>query len=118
MCFLPTRDTGWVVILLALASLALAAWRTRSIPRWPRGRSVLPLAVVAIVIVVSFEYPLVLRHTVGLDGGYTITETTGYVSETDGERHQSIRRPEPTWANPAARSVVQALCYYPYVNLD
>ena len=44
-----------------------------------------------VVILGSFDYPLALRHTVGPDGGYTIADTAGYVSETNGE----VRRFDP-----------------------
>jgi hypothetical protein len=89
--FAPTADTGWVVIPLALASLAVAARRARAIPWRPSGRGFLQLAVVAVVILGSFSYPLALRHTAGPDGGYTIADTAGYLSEINGEGHASIR---------------------------
>jgi hypothetical protein len=111
----PTRDTGWVVIVLAVASLALALWRGRGRARWRRSpgafrtaaersfaarqssaivRDGLQVGVVVIVILVSFNYPLALRHTVGPDGGYSIADTTGYVSETNGEERDSIHQAE------------------------
>ena len=111
----PTRDTGWVVIVLAVASVALAWWRTGRPARWRRSRNVAPtdvgrpfatsrssgtvrdvlqIGVVVIVILVSFNYPLSLRHTVGPDGGYAIADTTGYVSETNGEERDSIHQAE------------------------
>ena len=43
---------------------------------------------------------MAVRHTVGPDGGYTIADTAGYVSEINGEEHQSIRRADrnrPPW---------------------
>ena len=111
----PTRDTGWVVIALAVASVALAWRRTGRHARWRRSpdgyraaaerpfparqssaivRDGLQVAVVVIVILVSFNYPLALRHTVGPDGGYSIADTTGYVSETNGEERDSIHKAE------------------------
>jgi hypothetical protein len=57
-------------------------------------RDVLQIGVVVIVILVSFNYPLALRGTVGPDGGYTIADTTGYVSETNGEERASIHQAE------------------------
>jgi hypothetical protein len=90
----PARDTGWVVIALAVASLAVAAWRTPLQPHWPNIRGVAQIAIVAIVILVSFDVPLAIRHTVGPDGGYQIADTTGYVSETNGIERESIHQAE------------------------
>jgi hypothetical protein len=89
--FLPTLDTAWVMIPAALASLGVAARRSGAVLRRPEGRAVAQLVVVAVVILVSFNYPLALRHTVGPDGGYTIADTAGYLSEINGEAHYSIR---------------------------
>ena len=76
------------MIPLAVLSLALAARRTRGLARWTGGRGILALAVVALVVILgSFDYALAVRHTVGPDGGYTIADTAGYVSEIDGEVH-------------------------------
>ena len=100
--YFPARDTGWFVVVLALASLGLAAWRRRAWPRWHGGRAVVQLAVVAIVVLGSFDYPLAVRHTVGPDGGYTIADTAGYVSEINGEEQWSIRRADlnrPPWSD-------------------
>jgi hypothetical protein len=111
----PTHDTGWVVIVLAVASVALACWPTgrragwRNFPGAFRAaaerpsaarqssaivRDGLQVGVVVIVILVSFNYPLALRHTVGPDGGYSIADTTGYVSETNGEERDSVHQAE------------------------
>lgn len=111
----PTGDTGWVVIVLAVASVVLAWWHTgprtggRGSPGWFRTAAERPFAsrrspaivrdglqvgVVVVVILVSFNYPLTLRHTVGPDGGYSIADTTGYVSETNGEERDSIHQAE------------------------
>ena len=111
----PTGDTGWVLIVLAVASVVLAWWHTgprtggRASPGWFRTAAERPFAsrrspaivldglqvgVVVVVILVSFNYPLALRHTVGPDGGYSIADTTGYVSETNGEERDSIHQAE------------------------
>jgi hypothetical protein len=92
--FLPTADTWWVLIPAALASLGVFAGRTRPSLGWPGGRTVAQLAVVTVVILGSFSYPLALRHTVGPDGGYAIADTAGYLSTIDGEVHRSIRSSE------------------------
>ena len=44
------------------------------------------------VILGSFSYPFAQRHTVGPDGGYAIADAAGYLSEIDGEQHDSIRQ--------------------------
>ena len=111
----PTRDTSWVLIVLAVASVALACWHTGRPAAWRRSggaspaeterpfairrspgivRDAFQIGVVVIVILVSFNYPLGLRHTVGPDGGYAIADTTGYVSETNGEERDSIHQAE------------------------
>lgn len=111
----PASSTGWVVILLALASLALAWWRVR--PRWrsPTIVAVAQLALVAVVILASFDYPLTTRHTVGPVGGYEIADTTGYVSETDGEAQESIRQAD-RGHRPYANLVIQAWSTYAQHN--
>ena len=92
--FFPAHDTRWVLIPVALASVATAAlrWRKLSAPRWPNRRGLIQLGVVALVILVSFDYPLAHRGTVGPAGGWSIADTTGYVSETNGEARQGIRQ--------------------------
>lgn len=92
--FFPTSMTWWVLIPMALASLSVAAWRRGRAPRWPGRRGLIQLAVVVIVLLASFNYPLALRHTVGPAGGYYVDDTAGYVSETNGEARESIRRAE------------------------
>jgi hypothetical protein len=89
--FAPTADTGWVVIPLALVSIAVAARRRLPRARWVSGRGIVQLAVVVVVILGSFDFPLAVRHTVGPDGGYAIADTAGYLSEINGEVHHSIR---------------------------
>jgi hypothetical protein len=99
--FFPASDTGWVLILFALTSLAVAIWSAGwTAPRscrsvaWPSRRGAVQLAIVAIVMLVSLDFPLALRHTVGPEGGWAVADTAGYLSETNGEAHQSIRRAE------------------------
>lgn len=99
--FFAASETGWVLMLLALASLAIAGWRagwtapwSRRRVGWPSRRGVVQLAIVAIVMLASLSYPLALRHTVGPEGGWAVADTAGYLSETNGEAHQSIQRAE------------------------
>ena len=83
-------DTAWLVIVVAIASLGVAYGRHRDMPRRPAIANVAQVVVLIVVILASFNYPLALRHTVGPDGGYTIADTAGYVSETNGVARQSI----------------------------
>jgi hypothetical protein len=119
--FFSAHDTRWVLIPVALASLGLAAWRWRKLPapRWPNRRGVIQLAVVALVILISFDYPLAHRGTVGPAGGYTIADTAGYVSETNGEARQGIRQTRHDAAPFADLSVYAWASYaYGYQQLD
>ena len=117
--FFPTRDTGWLLILLPLASLAVAVRRTRRNWGWPSRRGVIQLVIVAIVMLASFNYPLALRHTVGPAGGWVVADTTGYVSEINGEAHESIRRAERNRAPFADLSLLYYSAYAAgYQQLD
>jgi hypothetical protein len=87
----PAADTGWVVIAFASASLALGLRRLRTI-RWPGTRDVVQVTVIAVVILGSFSYALAERHTVGPAGGYQVGDTSGYVSEINGEAHTPIHQ--------------------------
>jgi hypothetical protein len=90
--FFATSVTWWVLIPMALASLGVAAGRTGRAPRWASRRGLIQLAVVAIVLVASFDYPLADRHTVGPAGGYEVYDANAYVSETNGEAREGIHR--------------------------
>jgi hypothetical protein len=92
--FFPSSETWWVLIPLALASLGVAVRRRGRAPRWPGRRGLIQIAVVVIVVLGTFSYPLALRHTVGPAGGWAIADTTGYVSEINGEARQGIQRAE------------------------
>lgn len=94
--FFSAHETSWVVILAALASLAAAAWRWRNVPapRWPNRRGAIQVATVIFVVLATFSYPLAHRGTVGPAGGWAIADTTGYVSETNGEAREGIHRAE------------------------
>ncbi len=107
----PARDTAWLLIVVAVLSLALARWRAgarvsdrRALAssgdsfsldsRRALATGVAQVLVVVIVVLASFDYPLAAQHTVGPDGGYTIADTTGYVSETNGVERYSIHQAE------------------------
>jgi hypothetical protein len=89
----PSRDTWWVVILFAIGSLVLAGLRSGAVHR-PGVRTVLQVSVIGLVVVGSFDFALAERHTVGPAGGYQVGDTSGYVSEIDGEAHTSLRDAE------------------------
>ena len=90
----PAHDTYLLLPAAALLSIAVAARRRPPVRRMPSGRSVLQVATIVVVVFGSFAYPLVDRGTVGPIGGYQISDTSGYVSETNGEQHLSIREAE------------------------
>ena len=92
--FVPARDTAWLLLVAAALSIGVAARRRR--PRWrrPSRRDIAQVLIVLIVVLVSFDYPLAGRGTVGPVGGYQISDTSGYVSETNGEQQKSIRQAE------------------------
>lgn len=96
---------GWpLLIVMMVASLALAYWRgRRGSPLAPErsplkiglGDAAQLLALVAIVLV-SLNLPLAQRHSVGPVGGYRIADATGYVAESDGAERQSIHAVKDT----------------------
>jgi hypothetical protein len=87
----PAHDTGWMVIVLALASVVLAWWRRPTRWRAPSLLTVVQVAIVAIIVIASFDYPLAVRHTVG-PVGFVVGDAGGYVSETNGEERESIHQ--------------------------
>jgi hypothetical protein len=98
----PGSRSGWVLVVLPIASAGLA-WSRRG-PRmwWPGGAGALQLALVVVVIIGSFDYPLAVRDTVGPAGGYTIADT----DERGGAGVDSPRRGQPTsLRGPFARAV-------------
>jgi hypothetical protein len=88
----PARETSWAVIAAAIISVALGVWHRPPARRRPRGRTVLALVFLVVVVVGSFNYPLVIRGTVGPVGGFQVGDTGGYVAETDGFARYSIRQ--------------------------
>ncbi|MFZ1994349.1 MAG: hypothetical protein WAU75_09580 [Solirubrobacteraceae bacterium] len=88
--YYPASQTDWLIATVAVVSSAVAAWRRPAL-RLPSPRSALQGAVVAVVILGAFNYPLAGRHTVGPVGGYTVADTSGYVSEINGLEHDSLR---------------------------
>lgn len=102
----PGDKLAWLGLLpLCVASLALAAWRTR------RGQSPhhdtagrtdwLQLALVVLVVLVAASRPLGDLGSVGFIGGYQIADSDGYVAEIDGAMQVSIDTAQ-TYAEPLA----------------
>jgi hypothetical protein len=87
----PARQTSWLLMGVAALSVAIAAWRrpVRRLAPNPAGR--LQVAIILIVVLGAFDYPLAARHTVGPVGGYDVADTSGYVTETDGLARESVR---------------------------
>ncbi|MGI8714424.1 MAG: hypothetical protein ACR2NR_14870 [Solirubrobacteraceae bacterium] len=104
------RETDWLVVVVALASggVGLAGLGLRPLPS---ARTVLQLALVVLVVIASFDYPLAARHSVGPIGGYQIADTSGYVSEIASEQRYSIHQMDRIHA-PAADLAVLASSEY------
>jgi hypothetical protein len=108
--FYPASQTDWLIVLAAAVSLAVAAWRRRGLT-WPSARSALQVAMVVVVLLGAFNYPLAGRRTVGPVGGYQIGDTSGYVSETDGLMHDSLRNARQLKSSYSDLSVVALTNY-------
>jgi hypothetical protein len=100
--FWPTNDTYWVLIPLALASLALAAYRlTRSGKTLPWRerlplRDIAALVLIGIVVTGPINYVLHERHTVG-PAAYTYTDVDNYVALQDGAQTESLHTARINW---------------------
>lgn len=99
--FAPTNDTYWVLIPLALASLAAAAIRT-----WPSRRSdwrtrlgirdLGAIAVVVVAVAMPLNVTLHHHHTVG-PGAYYFTDVDNYVAVQDAARTVSLHQANQRW---------------------
>jgi hypothetical protein len=88
----PVRHTYWLVILVALASLAVAAWRTirtRSMFALP-VRELLQIVLIAVVVLGVPTSTLHARHTVG-PVALSVFDAAGYVAEIDAQQTRSIQ---------------------------
>lgn len=100
--FWPTNDTYWVLIPLALASLAVAGWRTARTRGAPRWRSRLPLMDLAAMVLVGLavagpvNYTLHERHTAG-PAIYTYTDGDNYVAVQDAAQTVSLHTADTRW---------------------
>lgn len=103
---IPAGKSAWLILLVAAASVAVAAVMARRAPSdsparapWRIGwRSALQLALIVVVVLYAFDRPLHARHSVG-PVAYAIADAAGYVAEEDGARKESIHaaatRPPP-----------------------
>ncbi len=91
--FFPAHQTGLVLVVAAVGSIAVAVWRRPAIGA-PSLRRVVEVATVVVVVLGAFSYPLAAHHTVGPAGGYQIGDAGGYIDETDSEQHVSIHQVE------------------------
>jgi hypothetical protein len=102
--FLPANETDWVVAVLAVASLAFAAWRTwRPAARpsshgWLSVRDVMQLALVCAAVAGPLTYVLHEHHTVG-PAAYYYTDVDNYVAYEDGIRTTSITAADRAWSD-------------------
>jgi hypothetical protein len=101
--FAPADNTYGLLVLLALSSLALAAWRmSRMRGSWRAGgrlslRDIAQLLLVVVAVTGPLNYVLHARHTVG-PVAYYFTDVDGYVSEQDGAQTTSIHDARDVWA--------------------
>jgi hypothetical protein len=102
--FAPARQTFWILIPVALLSVAIAARHTiraRHISAWRRRlpvRDIVQLAVVCVAVAGPLTYTMHSRHTSG-PAAYTYTDVDNYVGETDGAQTTSIADARRAWSH-------------------
>lgn len=101
--FWPTDQTSWVLVALAMISLAVAAartWKERSGHRW-EGRQVfsdfVALGIVVLAVTGPLTYTLHDHHTVG-PAAYYYTDVDNYVAEQDGATTLDLPAARARWA--------------------
>jgi hypothetical protein len=88
----PVRHTYWVVIVVALVSLAVSVWRTVRV----RGtfalqvRELLQIILIAVVVLGVPTSTLHARHTVG-PVALNVYDAAGYIAEIDSQQTRSIQ---------------------------
>jgi hypothetical protein len=109
--FEPTNNTYWILIPLALASTAVAAWRTTRAADAPAWRARLPLRDIGAMVLIGLavtgpiNYTLHERHTVG-PAAYTYTDVDNYVAVQDGARTVSLHDARATWQRDPSQGVL------------
>jgi hypothetical protein len=107
--FTPASNTYWVLPVLALASVAVALWRTwqshsadhgkrwGSAAREALGRlgagDAIAIALVCVIVAAPFSYTLHERHSVG-PTGFEVWDAVAFTAEADGAVHDSFHAAE------------------------
>lgn len=94
----PAHKSAWLLVVLVLASLAFAAWRsgtgtslrTMASSIHPPVRDTLQIGAIILVVLFAFNAPLAARDSTGPIGGYRVADTVGYINEIDGMRVESL----------------------------
>jgi hypothetical protein len=100
--FAPTDDTYWILVPLALASVSIAALRTRRVrgaPEWRRRlppRDLAALALVGLAVAGPVTYTLHERATVG-PAVYYYSDADNYVAIQDAARTTSLHAARQAW---------------------
>lgn len=103
--FFPAGQTYWILIPLALLSLAVATRRTLRAragraPRRPRWSELGHILIVCVLVAGPLTYALHQRHTVG-PAAYSYTDVDSYVAEQDGAQTSSIQHARDIWTSKA-----------------
>ncbi len=100
--FAPTNDTYWILLPLALGSLAIAVGRSYRRTTAPAWRQRLPLRdlgallLVTLAVTAPVTYVLHERHTAG-PAVYTYTDVDNYVGVQDAARTVSLPTARASW---------------------
>jgi hypothetical protein len=98
--FVPAEDSYWIVVVLAVASVGVAARRHAKARVEVACRltlkDVVQLAIVCIVVAGPLTYTLHERHTVG-PAAYYFTDVDNFVAEQDGAQTESIATARAAW---------------------
>jgi hypothetical protein len=96
--FAPAGDSYPLLIVLAVASVAFAAWRARR-ARWQRPtlRDAAQLLVVCVAVAVPLGLVLHDRHSVG-PASYYFTDVDNYVAVQEAADTTSLREARADWA--------------------
>jgi hypothetical protein len=106
--FFPASDTDWLVPVLVVASVVVAAVRSRRTLRLRLLRAQLAgwvsLALVIVVVTVPILSVMRSQHTVG-PVSYAVGDAVGYIAEIDGMVRQSLH--DASEARPPFRNLAQ-----------
>jgi hypothetical protein len=124
----PVDKSAWLLPLLAVVSVGIAAWRARNAAPaaserapWRIGKlAAAQLLLVAVVVLGSLNQPLVRRDSVG-PVGYGVADAGGYVLQQDGMRRESIHaaeREHPPWRDLTIQEWYGAASSYQQLGFD